>query len=137
MVPEPELKSRPTLLCLLLESKNQIFFQSIENLVPSCQSWYRLCDRTLGSDMLLLSPQLYRLCWSLRNSQEEREDLDAGVQRKRLGPSEKEEPGTWEGILFRVFWGGCGPCCCPSTPRPTTSTPRNALPGRGPVFHFS
>nr|KAF6465799.1 hypothetical protein HJG63_011210 [Rousettus aegyptiacus] len=30
---------------------------------------------------------LYRLCWSLRNSQEEREDLDAGVQRKRLGPN--------------------------------------------------
>lgn len=42
---------------------------------------------------MLLSPQLYRLCWSLRNSKEERIDLDAGQEDIQEAPEETIEIG--------------------------------------------
>lgn len=42
---------------------------------------------------MLLSPQLYRLCWSLRNSKEERIDLDAGQDDIQEAPEEAIEIG--------------------------------------------
>lgn len=71
--------------------------------------------------MLLLSPQLHRLCWSLRNSQEKREDLDAGMQRKRLGftlrtqPGEKEEPRR-SCLAFSGVSVACAAAPAPSAP---------------------
>lgn len=41
----------------------------------------------------LLSPQLYRLCWSLRNSKEERIDLDAEEEDIQEAPEETIEIG--------------------------------------------
>nr|XP_023502454.1 sodium/glucose cotransporter 1 isoform X5 [Equus caballus] len=38
-----------------------------------------------------VTEQLYRLCWSLRNSQEKRVDLDAETQRKRPAPQAQPE----------------------------------------------
>ncbi|ELW49658.1 Sodium/glucose cotransporter 1 [Tupaia chinensis] len=38
---------------------------------------------------------LYRLCWSLRNSTEERTDLDAEVRKIRF-PGHRERPGVYE-----------------------------------------
>ena len=42
---------------------------------------------------VLLSPQLYRLCWSLRNSKEERIDLDAGEEDIQETPEETLDIG--------------------------------------------
>lgn len=45
-----------------------------------------LCDRALGSDMALLSPQLHQLFWSLRDIQEASVDLDEEIQVKKPAP---------------------------------------------------
>lgn len=121
MVPEPEQKPRfpsamlfPTRLCsfhLMLRLNHQVLFQSLETLVSSCQPWLAtVCERVLGGDVPLLSPQLHQLCWSLRDSQDERINLNAEIQGKRptprAQPGEKEDPKPAGGVLFRVFWVG-------------------------------
>ncbi|XP_058388235.1 sodium/glucose cotransporter 1-like [Diceros bicornis minor] len=55
---------------------------------------------------------LYRLCWSLRNSQEERVDLDAETQGKRPAPQaqpgEKEDPEPAQSCLWKAWDMFCG-----------------------------
>lgn len=46
-----------------------------------------------------LSLQLYRLCWSLRNSKEERIDLDAGEEEIQEDPKDTIEIGEFRSLL--------------------------------------
>ncbi|XP_039704275.1 sodium/glucose cotransporter 1-like [Pteropus medius] len=61
----------------------------------------------------ILDKHLHRLCWSLRNSQEKREDLDAGMQRKRLGFTLRTQPdifilGEPQNCLLKALDVCCG-----------------------------
>ncbi|XP_044898263.1 sodium/glucose cotransporter 1-like isoform X1 [Felis catus] len=52
---------------------------------------------------------LHRLCWSLRNSQEERVDLDAEIQRRR--PAPQAHPDAFEetqGCFWKAWNAFCG-----------------------------
>lgn len=114
MVPEPKLKSRvpkchtfphSTFLSSLIEVEPPGLVSVLGD--PGAQMLATpgsgLCDRALGGDVPPLSPQLHRLCWSLRDSQEVRVDLDEEIQVKKptpqAQPGEKEEPNPAGGPI--------------------------------------
>lgn len=95
MAPEPELTSHPTFLLSLIGVEGPDLFSGHQNLgaqLPAV-ALCGLCDRAPGGDVPLLSPQLHRLCWSLRNSQERRVDLDAEIQKRRCTSTFHTQPG--------------------------------------------
>ncbi|XP_056677412.1 sodium/glucose cotransporter 1-like [Monodelphis domestica] len=47
--------------------------------------------------------QLYRLCWSLRNSKEERIDLDADEEKDFSDSSEEKLEIEHEGLFWKAF----------------------------------
>lgn len=51
------------------------------------------------ADVLCASAQLYRLCWSLRNSEEERIDLDAEDREEN-----EADARTEEGNISLTYW---------------------------------
>ncbi|XP_042818370.1 sodium/glucose cotransporter 1-like isoform X4 [Panthera tigris] len=56
-----------------------------------------------------VTEKLHRLCWSLRNSQEERVDLDAEIQRRR--PAPQAHPDAFEetqGCFWKAWNAFCG-----------------------------
>ena len=64
----------------------QIHHCSVVNISPSL------------TDLSVVSGQLHRLCWALRNSTEERIDLDAGEKRY-----EESDDGDDEGTIWSTF----------------------------------
>ncbi|KAF3813786.1 hypothetical protein GH733_018318 [Mirounga leonina] len=61
---------------------------------------------------------LHRLCWSLRDSQQERVDLDEEIQVKKH--MNQEQPGV------------CGLCCLPGTPAPQSPLPEMLFQAEAP-----
>lgn len=56
----------------------------------AAQAGWSLCGQPVIISAPFVPWQLYRLCWSLRNSKEERIDLDADEQQDRADEKDNE-----------------------------------------------
>uniref|UniRef100_A0A8C0SXV0 Sodium/glucose cotransporter 1-like n=1 Tax=Canis lupus familiaris TaxID=9615 RepID=A0A8C0SXV0_CANLF len=93
---------------LIICSVHHLYFA----VIPFIISFFTITGTSLFTD-LIPDKHLHRLCWSLRDSQDERIDLNAEIQGKRptprAQPGEKEDPKPEaEGCLWKMWDVFCG-----------------------------